>query len=135
MITGSCLCGQLSYTCDESAAQGGYHCHCTDCRKATGSGKASIVNFPKSAVVLSGEVKIHEVVGTNGSHIQRGFCPNCGGQLLTYVAEMPDIVFIKAGTMDQSDWVQFSANLWCSTAPAWSPADDRLPSFDQNPTG
>lgn len=134
MITGSCLCGQLSYQLDEAAALGGYHCHCKDCRKATGSGKASIVNMPKSAVALSGDYKIYEVVGTDGAHVQRGFCPNCGGQVLTLIAEMPEVIFIKAGTLDACDWVSFSANLWCSTAPAWSPPATDLPSFDKNPS-
>jgi hypothetical protein len=134
MITGSCLCGQLSYELDETSAVGGMHCHCTDCRKATGSGKASIINFPKSAVKLSGSYKTYETIGTGGLHIQRGFCPDCGSQLMTLVGEMPDNIFIKAGTMDDSSWAQFDISIWGDSAQDWSPADQRLPVLPKNMT-
>lgn len=134
MITGSCLCGQLHFEADETQAQGGIHCHCQDCRKATGSGKASIVNFPKSAVNLVGDYNIFETVGTSGMHIRRGFCPTCGGQLLTLVEEMPDNIFIKAGTMDESSWARFDVTIWGDSAQNWSPVDDRGPVLPKNLT-
>ena len=134
MVQGSFVCGALRYEADETQVIGAMHCHCSDCRKATGSGKASIVNFPKTAIKLTGEYKVYQTVGKQGAHVNRGFCPECGSQMITLIDEMPDIMFIKAGTMDESDWVKFDANLWVSTAPKWDPADENLPSFSENPT-
>jgi len=133
MITGSCVCGQLHYEADETQVIGAMHCHCSDCRKATGSGKASIVNFPKTAIKLSGNYKVYETIGTQGSHIKRGFCPDCGSQMITLIDEMPEIMFLKAGTMDDSDWITFGANLWAKSAQKWDPIDASLMSFDENP--
>lgn len=135
MITGSCLCGQLSYELDESKAETALHCHCSDCQKVTGSGKATVVMFPRESVRLSGDHKLYKSIGTDGSHVGRGFCPVCGSQMLTFVEELPDHVFVKAGTMDDSDWVKPTANCWRKSASIWSPVDETLTSFEQNPPG
>ena len=39
-LTGSCLCGSVKYEL-EGKAERFYHCHCSRCRKATGTGHAS----------------------------------------------------------------------------------------------
>jgi hypothetical protein len=39
-LTGSCLCGGVRYTAT-GEEQRFYHCHCTRCRKASGTGHAS----------------------------------------------------------------------------------------------
>jgi hypothetical protein len=40
MILGSCLCGAVKYEVAGEAKRF-YHCHCSRCRKATGTGHAS----------------------------------------------------------------------------------------------
>ena len=133
MITGSCLCGQLSYELDETKTEAQLHCHCRDCQKVTGSGKATIVMLPRENLRLSGEHKLYKSRGTDGSHVARGFCPICGSQMLTFVEEIPDHVFVKAGTMDDSSWVKINSSFWSDTAMDWSPLDKSLDSFKQNP--
>ncbi len=133
MITGSCLCGQLSYELDETKTEAALHCHCKDCQKVTGSGKATIVMLPRDSVKLSGEHKLYKSRGTDGSHVGRGFCPICGSQMLTFVEEIPDHVFVKAGTMDDSSWVKPEANCWHESESTWSPVNTAVMSFDRNP--
>lgn len=133
MITGSCLCGQLNYSLDETKAGVGFHCHCRDCQKVTGSGKATVVHVPEEALSLNGNYTLYEKRGTDGSHVQRGFCPTCGGQMLTYVREVPGFVFVKAGTMDDTSWVEIAANCWTHSASPWSPADQTITGFPANP--
>ena len=133
MTTGSCLCGDIQYECDQAQSTAALHCHCKDCQKVTGSGKATIVMFPESAVSISGDFQQFGVVGSDGSHVNRGFCPRCGSQMFTHIDEMPGLIFIKAGTMDDSSWVEVSLNCWESTASPWSPADGNLPGSERNP--
>jgi hypothetical protein len=133
MITGSCLCGQLHYELDETQAGEALNCHCTDCRKVTGSGKATVVTIPLDAIELHGEYKTYEKLGTDGSHVGRGFCPDCGSQMLTFVKELDGFVFVKAGTMDDSEWVKPVANCWVPSSCSWSPADETLTGFAANP--
>ena len=35
-ITGGCLCGAVRYACDDEPGTAGY-CHCSDCRRVSGS--------------------------------------------------------------------------------------------------
>jgi hypothetical protein len=40
---GGCLCGNIKYEFDSSKVISAHHCHCKDCQKSTGSGKATIL--------------------------------------------------------------------------------------------
>ena len=84
---------------------GALHCHCRDCQLVTGSGKATVVMFPVDAVTIEGEYKIYASRGIAGSHVNRGFCPNCGSQMFTFVNELPSQIFIKAGGMEDTSWL------------------------------
>ncbi len=130
---GGCLCGAIRYRFPRDSVLTAAHCHCTDCQKATGSGKATIVFLPTAALELEGSCKTYTVIGTDGSHVTRGFCPECGSPIISYVAEVPAVKFIKAGTLDDPSWVQAESSFWNRSARDWSPVDDRIPSFLGNP--
>ena len=131
--TGSCLCGEVSYSFNESSVISAHHCHCKDCQKSTGSGKATIIMIPENALQMKGEIKIYTVTGTDGSHVTRGFCESCGSPLISYIEEMQGIRLIKAGSLDDSSWLKIDSNFWSSTAREWSPVDETLHSFIKNP--
>ena len=131
--TGSCLCGEVSYSFNESSVISAHHCHCKDCQKSTGSGKATIVMIPENALQMKGEIKIYTVTGTDGSHVTRGFCESCCSPLISYIEEMQGIRLIKAGSLDDSSWLKIDSNFWSSTAREWSPVDETLHSFIKNP--
>lgn len=133
MEKGGCLCGKVHYEFARDAAVSAHHCHCTDCQKCTGSGKATIIIVPTEALTINPDYKTYTVTGSAGSHVTRGFCPECGGQVISYVEENPAIRFIKAGSLDDSSWVTIASSFWESTAPAWSPVDTSAPSFPGNP--
>jgi hypothetical protein len=57
MQKGHCLCGDVQYEFDETKVGFGLHCHCKDCQRVTGSGKATVILFPLDAVSISGEYK------------------------------------------------------------------------------
>ena len=133
MITGSCLCGQVSYQMDESKSGSAFHCHCSDCKKVTGSGKATVVEVLEKDIEISGNFQTFEKLGSDGSHVKRAFCPICGSQLFTFVLENEGALFVKAGTMDYSDWVRPVATCWAASASPWSPADETTKTFAGNP--
>ena len=131
--TGSCLCGSVSYSFNESSVISAHHCHCKDCQKSTGSGKATIIVVPEAGLEIEGEIKFFTVTGTDGGHVTRGFCESCGSPLISFVEEMQGVKFIKAGSLDDSSWLKINSNFWSSTAREWSPIDENLHSFNQNP--
>ena len=131
--TGSCLCGNIKYKFDQSKALSAHHCHCKDCQKSTGSGKATILIVPEDDLTISGNLRFYSVTGSQGSHINRGFCENCGSPVMSFIEENSGMKFIKAGTLDDSSWLTIASNFWGSTANTWSPADDEIQTFTHNP--
>ena len=130
---GGCLCGLVRYSFDRDSVISAGHCHCTDCQKATGSGKATIVLVPSDNLEMSGEYKIYSVIGSDGSHVSRGFCPACGSPIISFVKEQPEIKFIKAGSLDESSWVKVQASYWQISAQYWDPVRSDVPGFEKNP--
>ena len=108
--TGSCLCGVITYEFSKADALSAHHCHCRDCQKITGSGKATILLVPSNSLNVSGELKFYTVEGSASSHVSRGFCSECGSQLISYVNENPNLKFVKVGSIDDSSWVSISSN-------------------------
>jgi len=133
-VTGSCLCGNFSYHFDRDRVISAHHCHCKDCQKMTGSGKATIVMVPTESLITEGELKSFTVTGTEGAHVTRGFCPVCGSQTISYVEEMPTTRFVKAGTMDDSSWLTIDSSFWSCSAEPWAPVDPGCPAFEKNPS-
>ena len=131
--SGGCLCGKISYKFNKSEAISAHHCHCLDCQKSTGSGKATILLVPDSSLEIDGNLKFFTVQGSDGSHISRGFCENCGSPLISFVEENTDIKFIKVGSINDSSWVNADSNFWSSTSNKWSPVDETIHSFSRNP--
>ena len=59
--SGGCLCGKISYQFNKSEAISAHHCHCLDCQKSTGSGKATILLVPDSSLEIDGNLKFFTV--------------------------------------------------------------------------
>ena len=133
MQRGYCLCGHIQYEFDASQLKGAFHCHCKDCQRVTGSGKATVALFPQSAVEIVGDYKIFTSLGSGGSRVNRGFCPCCGSQMFTFVDEIPGMVFIKAGGMVDSSWLVVNQTCWTKSATNWLPPDNRTSIDLENP--
>jgi hypothetical protein len=118
MIKGGCLCGQISYTADGEAALVGV-CHCKHCQKQSGTAFGLVIGVPKAAFSLKGDAKIYHDQGDSGERVDRAFCPNCGSLLTTDAAVMPDLIFIKAGSLNDTSWVQPTIQMFCDSAQPW----------------
>jgi hypothetical protein len=133
--TGGCLCGAISYELEQDAVVTAMHCHCLDCQKSTGSGKATIIAIPESSLTVEGTLKYYSVVGTDGATVNRGFCENCGSPVISAVVGVEGweaIKLIKAGSLDDSSWVTVNANIWKSSARHWDAVREELPTFEHN---
>lgn len=102
-ITGSCLCGSLTYTCS-SPALFTAACHCKACQKSTGSAFSVVMGVKRSDLVISGNtLKTYEDVGESGKATYRHFCSKCGSTIMAELAIRPGLACIKAGTLDSPD--------------------------------
>ena len=89
--------------------------------------------FKKKVLEINNKYKVYSVVGTDGTNVHRGFCPDCGSPIISYVTEQPNLRFIKAGSLDDSTWVRAESSFWSTSACEWDPVNANLPSFPYNP--
>ena len=47
----------------------------------------------KKHITVEGDLKYFESTGTAGSHVRRGFCPECGSGVLSYAKEISHILY------------------------------------------
>ena len=131
-INGGCLCGNIKYVADVDPDTATI-CHCEDCQRSTGAGKASILVIKKSNFNLNGEPKFYGTKGSMGSTVNRGFCSNCGSGIFSYLKELPNFLFLKVGTLQDSSWVKIESNYFTKSCNEWNMPDEQLKSFKGNP--
>lgn len=130
-FTGGCLCGSIRYECSAEPIIMG-NCHCRDCQRATGSAFAAVLLVPRNAVAIAGEVKYYEVIGDSGGTVGRGFCPNCGSQLVSKPS-IGDFMSIAAGSLDEPSEFQPRIDFYTASAQPWDYMNPDLPKFAKVP--
>jgi hypothetical protein len=125
-LSGGCACGAIRYESD-AAPTVMLNCHCSDCRKASGSGYAAIVIVQKSSLQLSGEARFHKLRGGSGSIIERGFCPDCGSSLFVRLERFPNVLGIQAGSLDDPALHNPSMDVYTDSAPEWDAMHQCIP--------
>ncbi len=121
--TGSCLCGAVTYAVNQPLG-GVIACHCADCQKAAGAGAShNIVVKSDNVVVTGGEPKTYAKVVDSGRTLIRTFCGDCGSPLFSQRKETPEMIVIKAGTLDDKRDLKLVMDIWTDSAVGWI-ADD-----------
>ncbi len=131
-FSGGCLCGAVRYKCSAEPMMTG-HCHCRNCQKASGGGFVTAAAVPESAIEITGPVKYHEVATDSGGTSRHGFCAKCGSRLFGASSNMPGIVTVMAGSMDDPSGLEPSMNIFTESAQPWSHMDPALPKFPSMP--
>ena len=134
-VTGRCLCGAVTYRIDaEPVAQA--VCHCTDCQRQTGNPFSVIAGFPREAFHVEGDtLGSFTTIGTDhGGETKRHFCSACGSPLFSDAAVMPQVIFLKAGSLDDASWLQPAVEAWTSSAQPWSPRFEGTAQLDRGPS-
>ncbi len=132
-MSGRCLCGAVTYTIDaEPAIQA--VCHCSDCQRQSGSPYSVVVGVPREAVTLEGDsLATHTTQSGDGGDTVRNFCSACGSPIFSAPSAMPDLIFIKAGTLDDSSWLEPNIEIWRSSAQPWTPDFEGTAQMDRSP--
>ena len=60
-IKGGCICKSIRYECMDAPFMMG-NCHCRDCQYSSGTGYSSLFAMPVSAVKITGNEEINEIV-------------------------------------------------------------------------
>ncbi|NES96002.1 MAG: GFA family protein [Desertifilum sp. SIO1I2] len=131
-IHGGCLCGTVAFEVNPPF-QKMLHCHCSRCRKATGTGHATNLTVePSQFRWLSGEEAIAQYDLPTAKHFGKWFCSHCGCPVPRLTRD-GKIVTIPAGSLDTVPPITPTDRIfWASRAP-WDCASGGLPTHAEYP--
>src|ERR1039457_6580624 len=92
-----------------------------------------VVGIPKSAMSIQGRLKTFHDTGDSGQPIERNFCPECGSPITSDLAVMPELTFIKAGTLDDTSWLDPKMHIYCASAQHWTLIPEASQKFAKAP--
>jgi hypothetical protein len=110
-------------------------CHCTDCQRQTGGPYSVIVGVPRGSLHVAGDtLSSYTTIGEDhGGETERSFCSACGAPVFSRAAVMPEVVFLKAGSLDDASWVQPSVEAWTRSAQPWTPPFEQTARLERGP--
>ena len=128
-IKGSCLCSEVKFT-----VQGPFRsfalCHCSRCRKSTGSAHASNI-FTSAECVrwTSGESMVKRYDLPSAKRYSRAFCTVCGSPV-PYISRDGKRLVVPAGCLDGDPKVRPQVRIYCADRAPWYEHIDSAKSFD-----
>jgi hypothetical protein len=129
-LRGQCLCGAVRYAVSNTFRYS-FNCHCSQCRRATGSAFKPFAGIESEALQLtegSGEVMIYgDPQATHDVH-----CGRCGSLLYSVVREGA-YVHVTLGTLLDAPGIRPSAHLFVGSRAPWHEITDSLPQYDAFP--
>jgi hypothetical protein len=117
-LSGGCLCGKVRYSTSAEPVFTAI-CHCKNCQKQAGTAYSVVTAFPRDTLSIEGTLKAYRDTGDSGQPVHRNFCPDCGSPITSEVSAMPDLVFLKAGTLDDTSRLKPTMEIYCSSAQPW----------------
>ncbi|MBL8630785.1 MAG: GFA family protein [Rhodospirillaceae bacterium] len=128
---GGCLCGVVTYEV-AGAFEAFFLCHCSRCRKGTGSAHAA--NLISTSAKLKwcageGSVTSYKVAGTRH---ERSFCTECGSAV-PGVHMNGALLIVPAGSLDTEIAMRPTAHICMSSRAAWDEGLENIPKLDGMP--
>ena len=131
MSDGGCFCGKLRYRL-QPRPMFVYCCHCTECRRQTGS-----------AYVINGQIELDRVELLAGRPLQvpvpteSGYphdiyrCQTCLTAVWSNYGRRDWMVFVKIATLDDAAAFVPEAHIYVRSKLAWVALDATIPAFDE----
>ena len=133
IATGSCFCNKVSYEITNNLGIFQY-CHCSRCRKFTGSAFASnILVLPEHFKWLRGENHVGRYEPDEPKYFATSFCKNCGSSL-PWLGKTGKAIIVPAGTLDSDPFIRPMQNIFCSSDAVWYIEPNTLPQYEELPT-
>lgn len=126
-LTGGCACGAIR--CAVSAEPMAVsHCHCADCRRATGAPFITWMTLPSEGFRLTdGTPAVFE----SSPGVERRFCGACGTTLFYGAVAHPEEIDVSAASLDDPEAVTLDDHLWSGAALSWVKMADGLPRLER----
>lgn len=125
MYKGSCLCGGITWRLDGEPHDFNY-CHCTSCRKASGSSFAANATVMTQRFTLADPRSLLREYESSPGKL-RAFCGRCGAPVYARRPAAPETLRIRMGTMDTSYDEPPVAHIFVADRAPWDDIADDVP--------
>jgi uncharacterized protein YdhG (YjbR/CyaY superfamily) len=126
-LAGSCLCGAVRYAVADDFKYA-LNCHCSDCRRATGSAFKPFAGIGREMLVLTqGKEQVLIYGDEKANHDVH--CKVCGS-LLFSVVNNGAFVHVTLGTLTDHPGIRPSAHIFVGDKAPWFEITDNLPRHD-----
>ena len=133
-MKGKCSCGTVEYRFSKTDLLA-YQCHCSICRKATGSAFTTTLMVPeKSFEWISGENNISTFTQDNGYTVS--FCSSCGNPVPNKFRDF-SLLCVPVGGIENSDDIEIVAHIFLGSKASWDTVElkgsqyQEMPSFQE----
>ena len=131
-MIGSCLCDSIRYEIDPPFKIFQY-CHCSRCRKFTGSVHSANLFVPVSQFRwLEGQEQVGKYDLKEAKYLTTSFCKQCGSSMPWEVKGIPNMV-VPVGTLDEDPKIKPQQNIYCSSQASWYVESSELPKYAELP--
>jgi hypothetical protein len=108
---GGCLCGAVRWRL-RARPIGINACHCDDCKKLTGATHLLMLLADRESFHTDDGTEIYCKRADSGREIDIHRCAECGTRLWHEPLSSPGLVFIAAGTLDDTSWAVPTSHIW-----------------------
>lgn len=126
-LTGRCLCGTVRYEVQDNFKYSGF-CHCSDCRRFSGSAASAMAGIPKHEFrLLQGQDALQTYV--KSAQTELAFCRVCGSSLY---ADKPqrEMLHLRLGSLDEAPSLPPQFHSYVGSKASWDQICDGLPQYE-----
>jgi len=132
-IHGSCLCGAVEFEIGPPFLRM-VHCHCSRCRKGTGTGHATnLLADPSQLRWLKGDDAITRFDLPTAKSFGKWFCGKCGSPLPRVTRNGLRVV-APAGSFDTVPPIAPSGHIYWESRAPWGCPSGELPTYAEYPS-
>ena len=131
-VTGSCLCGAVRFEI-RPPISGFRYCHCSRCRKTTGSAHAANLFLPANQFRwLAGESLINRFDLPGAKRFAVWFCTQCGSRVPHKIATTENVL-VPAGLLEGDPGIRPDSNIFWGSRAEWCPETPEIAKFEEYP--
>ncbi len=122
-LTGSCLCGAVQYSVEDAFTYA-LNCHCSQCRRATGSAFKPLAGIERRKLKVTRGARTLLKYGSDVDHDVR--CRKCGSLLYSVVRDGA-WVHVALGSLMDAPTLRPTAHIYMDSKASWHTITDALP--------
>jgi hypothetical protein len=126
-LKGKCLCGYVEYRVEDGFKYA-VNCHCSNCRRATGSAFKSLAGIESTKLTLIHGADNLLIYGQEANHDTH--CGKCGS-LLFSVVRQGAYVHVTLGTLEDAPNIRPTAHIFVGSKAPWFTITDDLPQHQE----